>query len=509
MLNSYIYKCIRKYAFLPFILISVSFVNAAVQPEHSYPLEQILAIAASNASQLKIIDTKMEAGYAEVAMYRANAMPYLTFGSGANIVSQSQATANMQQELSLAMFSALLPPDTSGAATGGAQSGFDLPLPDRINGYAFNWGLNLQQPIITFGKIRSAIRLARMRDCTLKEMQKLERDLFFLRVIQEFSAAYLAQLDVTINKASLDRSRQLKTRLETEFSAGRTIKRELLRIEALVQGDRAQLHASKGSFTTSQKRLLQTINFGDSGSIVLTIDEYGTLTLPPPSSGPGSIQLSLKKNEAAMYKEQIKYIRSSFFPSIDLVAGINNQFMTFDTSGLIDDFIGGSSTNEMERAQRYAAMAELFEEYNPKPSKYFDPDFFNYSIGLQLNWTLFDGFRTRSQYRQAKYKAIQALLELEEMDNEQKIAIEEARNQIATIDSTLKAVVLQQEASRMALEQTERDYTDGMTDFSTLLDTDKEYRAVTRQLNGLKIQRVLALAQLRIAMGLPVYGEDK
>ena len=499
--------------------------QAEIQPEHTiYPLEQILAIADSNAVQLQIIDTKTKAGYAEVAMYRANAMPYITFGTGVSRVSQSYETQKMQQMMMAPLFGgsgeetiALLGLfgliDTLNPMDSARLAGYrhytdslsdNLNLPDRINGYSFNWALNVKQPLVTFGKISSAIRLAHMRESTLENMQKLEKDLFFLRVIQEFSAAYLAQLDVAINKSSLDRSLQLQIRLKTDFKAGRTTRREVLRIEALVQGDRAQLVASEGTSHTLLKRLLQTINSSDTSQISLSLDEYSPLSLAPPPSGPGNIQLSLKKNEVAMYKEQVRYIRSSFFPSIDLVAGINNQFMTIDTSGLVADFMP-----EGTESSDFATLAEAFDESNPKPYKMFDPAYFNFSIGFQLNWTLFDGFRTRSQYRQAKYKAQLAQMELEEMDKEQRIAIEEANNQIATIDSTLKAVILQQEASRIALEQTESDYSDGMTDFSTLLDTDKENRAVIRQLNGLKIQRVLALTQLRIAIGLPVYGENK
>jgi outer membrane protein TolC len=491
---------------------------------HAYPLEQILAIARSNAVQLKIIDTKTEAGYAEVAMYRSNAKPNITLGGGVSYVSQSYETQKMQQTLMLPLFGGSSDEiffhlhnlgliDTNSTDVQSYRNyleylqesqGSEINFPDRINGISYNWSLNLQQPLITFGKISSAIRLARMRDCTLKDMHRLEKDLFYLRVIQEFTAAYLAQWDVEISNAAVIRTGQTKKRLESEFAAGRAIKRDLLRIEAMLQGERVKLITSRSRLSTSLKRLLQTISFGDTLPIRLEFDESGTLYDPPPSSGPGSIQLSLKHNEAAMYKEQIRFLRSNFFPAINLVGSIYNQFMTIDTSGLVEDLVpSGTSSDQLQ------AMGELFDQANPKADKLVDTDFFNYSIGLQLTWNIYDGDRTRAKYRQAKLQAKQALLELEEMDKEQKIAIEESRNQISAVDSTIAAVKLQVGTAAEAYHQTEQDYKDGMTDYSTLLDFDNEYRTAARQLEGLKIQRVLALAQLRIAIGLPVYGEDE
>lgn len=507
------------------IFTLLRFPGAEPVTDHAYPLEQILAIAAGNAAQLKIIETKAQAGYAEVAMYRSNAMPSITLGGGVSYVSQSYETQKMQQTLMVPLFSGssdeiFIHLHNLGLIDTGSTDvrsyrdylayqqesrGNDINFPDRINGLSYNWSLNLQQPLVTFGKISSAIRLARMRDCTLKDIRRLEKDLFYLRVIREFTTAYLAQWDVAVNKAAVSRAEQTKKRLESEFEAGRAIKRDLLRVEAMHQGERVKLIAARNRHATSLKRLLQTINFGDTTAIKLTFDEYGALYAPPPtSSGPGNIQLSLKQSEAAMYREQVRFIRSGIFPSINLVGSLYNQFMTIDTSGLVEDLVPSGTS-----AEQLQAMGELFDRANPKADKLFDTDYFNYSIGLQLTWNIFDGNRTRSKYRQAKLQARQALLELEEMDKEQTIAIEESQNQISTVDSTIEAVKVQVETSAEAYNQAFKDYNDGMTDYSTLLDFDNEYRAAARQLEGLKIQRILALAQLRIAMGVPVYGEDK
>lgn len=481
---------------------AVVFSSAGIVQNHTYPLEQIFAIAQSNAKQLQIIDTKIEAGYAEVASYRANAMPYVSLGSNVSYVAQSYETQKMQQAMMMPLFST--PTSENSLETQPTTSTSALEDLHHLRGLTYNWSLTLQQPLVTFGKVSAALKLARIRNCTLKDQKQLETDMFYLRVMREFMDAYLAQLDVEINKAALERSQQLQKRLSVDFSAGRAIRRELLRVDALVHNDRVNLITANNVHTTSLKRLLQTINFGDSETVILELDKNGSLSRQPPPSGPGSLQLSLKRNETAMYKQQAKRLRSMLFPSIDLVGSIGNQFMSIDTSGLIRKFVSADIPPE-----GYTQLAKAFDDANPGPEDFFNPDFFNYSIGLQLTWTLFDGFRTSSQYRQSKLYAKQSLLEYEEMIKEEKIAIEEAKNQVVTVDSTISAVLLQQQAAKQALEQTEQDYKDGMTDFTTLLDTDKEYRTATRLVHGLKMQRVLAMAQLRVVLGLPVYGEQK
>jgi outer membrane protein TolC len=481
---------LKQYLFVSALVFNVS---AAEHREYAYPLEQILAIAESNAKDLTIIETETDAGLAEVDIYKSELFPNISFESGLSFISQSQKAQKMQLAMMTPTFGAVTP--------SGDES--EIIYPNRNNGSKFNWSLTLQQPL-NFIKLNTALKLSRIINCSLKDQNKQKKDHFYLRVIQEFLTVYLAQLNVTIHTSAIDRSKQLKNRKESEFNAGREIKRELLRMESTLQGDRARLFAAQCSLEIARKKLLQTINFKDDPNIVLEIDERGKMYEIPNSSGPGNIQLFLKHNEAAFYKEQTNYIFSRYFPNINFIGTIGNQYMVFDTSELLRNFIKPGTPYESA-----LLLGERLDDNNPMPSSYFDPAFFTYTIGLQLSWDLFNGNRVKAQYRQAKLKAKLTLLELDTLENRSKIAIEENRYQIATIDSMIAAVTLQVEASHQAILQTEQDFNDGIIDYSTLLDVDKEYRDAVYLLNGLKIQRVLGIAYLRIAMGLPVYGGNQ
>lgn len=474
-------------------LLILSFRTASFCSEpYAYPLEQILAIAKAHATELTLIATEAEASLTEVTLYKAEALPHVNLQSNVGWLSASRQAEQFSTALTLPSLQQY--PD----------QGWSVTSPNRLQGTRIDWDVRIEQPLITFGKVSSALTIARMRYCTHKDIARLKRDEFYLRVIKEFAEALTAQQDVSINMASVDRSKQLALRLTSDYESGRASRRELLRTEAQLLSDRAHLIAAKGVAATAKKRLFQTINFGETAdSISLELDESSTSFLVSPPSGPGSVRYFLKKNEAALLKAQVKSVRALYFPTLNLVGSLGTHFLAADTGRVVERLLPAGST-----FSETSAMESLLDKYNPSVLQFLDPSLMDVAIGVGLSWDIFDGFRTGAKLRQAKLRAKQSLIELELLEKSDKVAAFESQNRIATIDSTIAAVKLHIEAARLALMQTEQDFKDGVADFSTFLATDKEYRDAVRQHLDYKIQRLLALAELRIILGYPVYGEE-
>ena len=443
----------------------------------NFTLEQVLAIAAEKSDELAIIEKRTESGYAEVDIYRAEAYPMVSFATGVSYVNQSLSGQPFQNEL--------------------------MTLFDRLDGGAFNWGLNLQQPLLTFGKVRSALKLAKSREKSLVTLKRLERDRVFLGVMELFASAYSAQRDHELAEKAVERSGRLHTRVRSDFEFGRVSRRDYLRIEALLQRDRAQLIASSNLLKTTARHLAVMIGLDDSTVFTLYIDEKGAFSRPPQNQVSTNMLLALKEEEGQLYEEQGKYFRAGAFPSLYLVGSIANQFMAIDTSGMTGKALDYLS----EKTGQQATDAKAYFSSLPKAEKYFDPDFFNYTIGVQLSWNIFDGKRTWAQYKQAKLNFEKAQRELQLIKKRNDVEMEEARNRVTAIDSMAVAVRLQVEAAQKALEQVEIDYKDGITDITTFLEADSEFREAAKQYDLLKVQKMLAIAHLRFVMGLPVYGE--
>jgi multidrug efflux system outer membrane protein len=141
----------------------------------------------------------------------------------------------------------------------------------------------------------------------------------------------------------------------------------------------------------------------------------------------------------------------------------------------------------------------------PKVSSYFDPDYINWAIGLQLSWTIFDGRRSWATYRKTRIEAEKADREYDKKLEENAATIREARDALEVLTQNAEAARLGLSAARSAFEQAQRDYELGTEDITTLLAVEAEMLNAELAVEQLRANRVLAVATLRLALGVPVY----
>jgi outer membrane protein len=143
----------------------------------------------------------------------------------------------------------------------------------------------------------------------------------------------------------------------------------------------------------------------------------------------------------------------------------------------------------------------------PVSTDFFNPDLINYSIGIELSWNIFDGKRSFARYRQAKQQEKATFLELEQLERENRNEIQEIKNQISVADNSIEAYRLQFEASQKALKQADIDFQDGFIDAISYLEIEQEYRNAALNLDNQRLRRLLLQAQLRVALGLRIFGD--
>jgi outer membrane protein TolC len=475
---------------------------AVAAPSARYTLDWALEEASGKADELTIAQLEYEAGIQEANAVRSAALPMVNFSTGGSYMNQSI--------------------EGQGIATGGTPPGID-----RVDGGAFNWSLNLSQPLITFGRVGSAVKIARLRRKMLGENRQLAEDLFYLTVTQAFTQAYLAQEQLRVAEKSAESAVRLLSRVKMDMEAGAVSRRDLLRVQAQKEGAEAQLLTAQNSLETAIIRLEDLIEAEVDRSAGFDL-QSASFVAPPAQGGrhTTSLHYRLQDYGLRMTRLQAKTERALLFPQISLVAGINNQFMVYDSAGLTEDIMAamGPTGEESRNADNTSIagtetsadnstaaeqLAELQEMLNnlPKVTDYYNPDFFNYSVGLQLTWTLFDGLRTRSSYRQIRANAEKARLQLKKLEEEDAAAVTEARNTLASLERSMAAAQLALEAAEKAYSQTDEDFTAGFADITTLLDTERQYREAEQAVSGLRVRKLLTVAQLKLALGLPVYKE--
>lgn len=465
----------------PLFLVTLlwPFFCSATAQSH-YTLQQILSIADQRGTRIKIIENNALANREQAQMYLADALPKIELSSGLSYSNQTLRGNQVSTTVDI------------------------LSIFDRLDGLMVNWSLSLKQPLFSFGKTFNSLKLASLGKDILEQNRLLQRDIFFLQVIEQYTITYIDQFELNIAKQSLARSQKLLEKIQLDYEFAHSSRMDLLRTKSAFAGNAADSIRAATAKLVSRQKLNVMIGLPDTCEYELVLDTTERYSEKPDMRKSGNIEITLKLLETRVNDRLRRNAWASLWPSLSLTASINNEIFTIDTTGLTGLYLaymeqnGGLPPNAPE---------VLFPE-NPGPGEYFNPDFFNYSAGVLLTWNIFDGTRSWAAHRQAKLKEGQSKLELEQMRLENSNKIMEIKGQISTLIAVIEAYRLQYLASQKALEQAEMDIKDGFIDAGTYLEIDREYNTAARQLDEAKLQKLLLQAQLQVTLGLPVYKNE-
>lgn len=468
-------------AIAPLFLVTLLWAGFySITAQSYYTLQQILSIADKNGTRIKIIENNALADKEQAQIYISEAFPKIELSSGLSYTNQ---TLRGNQFSSTADIVAIF---------------------NRLDGLMVNWSLSLQQPIFTFGKTINSLKLASLGREILEQNRLLQRDLFFLQVIEQYAVLYIDQFELNIAAQSLARSKRLLEKIQLDYEYAHTSRIDLLRTKSTFAGNTADSMRAATAKKLSRQKLNVMIGLPDSCEYELLLDTAERYSEKPDMRESGNIEMTLKLLETRVNERLRRNAWASLWPSLSFTASINNEIFTIDTTGMTGVYLayleenGGLPPNAPE---------VLFPE-NPGPGEYLNPDFFNYSAGVLLTWNIFDGTRSLAAHRQAKLVEGKSKLELEQMKLENSNTIMDIHGQISTLIGAIEAYRLQYQASQKALEQAEVDIKDGFIDAVTYLEIDREYNVAARQLDEAKLQKLLLQAKLQVALGLPVYKHE-
>ncbi len=446
-----------------------------------YTLEKILELVKDCSDDIAVADLEFAAGKEELKFYQAEAMPNVSFNTGTSYLKQSiKAQSYTASEIIQILDEAKL---------------------THINGITLNWGLSLQQPLVTFGRVLNALKIAQIRRNMLDDVLVLKKDLYYLSVIQAYSTLMSSQKKLAIAEKSLDLADKLLNRMDVEMLTGKGIRRDSLRIQANVYKAESDLLAAQSSHRIAISRMAKltelTMPYDETS---FRYNAFGWASdVPRNSEDAISYQCKVKEYEASILLYNKDYERGKLLPSINLTGGVSNELMIPDTSKIMDKL----RTHFMQGGQS-GPDTGFTEILPPKYKDYFNHEFFNYSIGLQLTWNIFDGRRSFAKYKQAQINYQKAERELKILREENQEQIEEARSALISLDKMTEASHLQFESIGQAFKQATEDYKNGFIDYTTLLEMEQQLKEVEMGIIGLNMQRLLAVAQYKIALGIPL-----
>lgn len=438
-----------------------------------YTVERILELVKDCSDDIAVADLEYAAGLEEVKFYKSEAMPQVSLDGG---LSAALYSLNSQSMLFLKTF---------------------VPKEEHIGGIIGNWAINLQQPLVTFGKVFNALKIARVRNEFLEDKRQLDKDLYYLSVIQAFGNVFRAQSNIKLAEKSVDFNDKLLTRIRIDLEIGSGIKRDSLRTQAQVFKAESDLIKAQSEYRIAIKRIanLTELDISNNDQFIYNKSGWASETAHKAKDSV-SLEFKLKEYESYILKYNAEYEKGKLFPSISLIGRINSDI--------------NRPTNDDVKAALSSDYSS--DSTSPSPFQYTIPDYFdilhpeywNFTIGVQMTWNIFDGRRSVASYRKSRYEYEKSERKLKILREENRATIQEAYEALITLEQVTKAVDLQVKTLQSALDQLNIDFQSGFVDYKTILETEQQLLDVQRLLNELYMQRLLAVAQYKITQGIPL-----
>lgn len=343
----------------------------------------------------------------------------------------------------------------------------------------YSSSIQLSQPIYTFGKIGTAVDIAKQFDQSaqagnarnLQQLQLLALDVFF--------QVRLSEMALDVSRNSLARKKELSEFLKRNFDLGSGNKAYLLSTQADLNGQHSDIINAEERVRASRMRL--NVLMGRDLAAPLELDTSlampAVLALPAPSETEAVASAVDKRNDlkamdflAEANRGGAKIYNAMYLPSIGLNASL-----------------GMSGT---------------------EPEDVGDWDRRNWTVGVGLQWTLFDGLASRAKARQYQSDARKLEIARDGMAKMAEIEVRTALAECAAADSNSAASREMLASAREAYEITSENFRQGGGQFSDLQLAEE--RLSQAELNGVnaRYRLIRSRAALRVSMGLDIVNVE-
>ena len=302
-------------------------------------------------------------------------------------------------------------------------------------------GVELSQPIFTFGKLRAAIELARLAGGVVDAQIDAARLETALAAAEAYYGLLAAEQRVAVVEAQQRARRSALDVVEARYEIGEATRLEQLRSRSALAELAPELASRRGDVDVAAARL------------------RGVLGLP------AGTRLATAASEADLDEPL------DLDPLLDLA---------FDTRPELTDLRTQRET--LEKRQQITRSEGLPQiDFNGRygrqvrlPENLPDPLYADWSVAVGLRWELFDGGRRKGQIAQLESQSQQLAWQLRDLESQIVLDIETAlssyRAALARLAAAQAAAATAREASRVAAET----YQEGVTLQADLLDAQQE-----------------------------------
>jgi outer membrane protein len=345
-----------------------------------------------------------------------------------------------------------------------------LTAPSAAN--LFKTALQLSQTIYTFGKIGTAIRVAgefdkSVRSSTNRSLQQMQ-----LVAVDAFYGVVLSEISLDIAKRSYERKKELYEFLDRNFKLGSGSKAQLLSAKADMKSQVPVISMAREALLNTKMSLNMLMGRPLLDSLVpdttMVLNALVSKSLP---SEKEAVQTALNQ------RDDLRAI----------------QF-------LADATRGGAKIYDAMYLPNIAALGSIGIQAGT-PEDIVNWDKKTWSVGVGLQWNIFDGFENNAKARQFRSDANKLEIVHDAITKIIEIDVATAISECIGADSNLTATEDALAAAQESYDMTNDNFKQGSGQLVDLQDTENRLRQVEMSNIGARYRLVRSRAALQVAMG--------
>ena len=343
-------------------------------------------------------------------------------------------------------------------------------------------GISVTQPIFAGGRIKSGMDAARAAaDAARAALEETVHDVA-VQVKEAYYGAVLADRTVEIVEASVELAEAHLEQVRLQFDAGRASELEVLRAEVERQNLQPQLVQARNARDLAILNLKRLVNLPMDAAVELTTEldassaeaqRLASIALPSLDEAATRLQrraaLRAAEDFVEVRREQVNIAKGSYLPTVALTGNLSRQ--AFPSSGA---FPGSDDWRD------------------------------DWSVGVAVQWSLFDGFKREAEIDAARSEVRQAELQLNQLREGVRLEYEQALGELRRAQEQVTAAATNVEQAERVYDLTELRYREGV---ATQLDVSNARLALQQaRLNQVQAfhDAYLAVAKAERALGIPV-----
>lgn len=318
----------------------------------------------------------------------------------------------------------------------------------------FNFGLSVTQTLFNgaaFAAIRGAEQLKEMNRDEFSSQQQSVAD----QVRQMFYGALLAREQVDVLRSSVERLKETVQDTRSSVEAGILSNYERLSAEVELVNLETELISAENRADLAVRQLGLTIGIPVDTELTL----HGTLEVDP------SIDQTLQEPE---YDLEMALDRRPDLQQMDGyidLLGIQKKVERSRYLPTVQAFLNTAYIGQVPtQRERVLSEPDTPFAFRTETRGFFDDSYWDsaLAIGIQLQWSLFDGFQRHSRMQQRSIEIKQAQIDREQLTNGIRLEIDQVRREIETAWQRIRSQKRNLERANLNYEQASRRLIEGV-----------------------------------------------